>query len=128
MKAAAEMTREDLIAEVEYLRELAYGAPDADTIDRLRRRLSLTPHEARLLLCLQRARPCRPVSKELIGRHLPLTHGHERVEDSGNVAVYVSRLRARFGREIIETQGASHLYRGYRLTDAGRAMVADAIA
>jgi DNA-binding response OmpR family regulator len=128
MKPPAEMTRDDLVDEITYLRELAYGAPDAEAIDKLRLRLRVTPHEARLLLCLQRARPSRPVSKELIGQHMPLAHGHDRAEDANNVSVYVSRLRARFGRQIIETVGASHLFRGYRLTDAGRQVVAEALA
>jgi DNA-binding response OmpR family regulator len=125
MKPPAEMTREELVDEVTYLRELAYGEMRDHDIDTLRRRLRVSPHEARVLLCLYRS--CRAVSKELIDLHLPLTGGHERSTQTNNVPVHVSRLRAKLGRGAIVTSGASHLYLGYRMTDAGRQVVADAL-
>ena len=120
------MTREELVDEVNYLRDLAYGDMSDVEIDQLRTCLGVSPHEARVLLCLYRANG-RRVTKELIDAHLPLCYGHERSTQTNNVPVHVSRLRRRFGRDTILTSGASHLYLGYRLAEAGRLIVHEAL-
>jgi DNA-binding response OmpR family regulator len=122
MRPIREMSRAELAEELTYLRELAYGDQGDVQIQDLRERLKITPHEARLLLMLRSARG-EPVRRWLLEENLPLRKGHERKTATKTVFVYVSRLRARFGRDIIETVGDEAILRGYRLTSAGFALV-----
>jgi DNA-binding response OmpR family regulator len=121
------MSREDLIEEVEALRAVLYGSPVDIEINTLRERLRITPHEARVLLCLNRA-PNRFVPRWVIEEDLPPKWGNrERSTKTNNVDVYLSHLRSRLGRAVIERQGDGWHMCGYRLTEAGRQAVAAAL-
>jgi len=128
MKPPRDLTREELIEEVEALRAVLYGSPVDIEINTLRQRLRITPHEARVLLCLNRA-PTRFVPRWKIEEDLPTKWGgRERSTQTNNVDVYLSHLRARLGHNVIERQGDGWHMCGYRLTEVGRQAVAEALA
>ncbi len=104
----------ELEADNETMRD-ALGWRD-DLVPKIKRALSMTWHEARVLAMLMAGRG-RWVSLEAIDDFLPTM----KADRSPKVAqIHISRIRARIGRSSIESYGGSGLS-AYRLTAASLA-------
>lgn len=128
MKPAAEMTREELIEEVSFLRGVMYGDPSDDDLCKLKVAFRVYPSEARILLLLERAHG-RTVAKWRLEEEVPPVRVESRSTETNSLAVRLSHIRSAIGRASIQTVlGVGCEALGYRLTDAGRQVVAEALA
>lgn len=127
MKPAAEMSRDELLEEVAYLRGVMYGDPRDEDVRKLCDKLTLHPAEGRILSLLDRARG-RTVLKWRLLEEMRPERTAERVCDHNALRVRITHIRARIGRESIGTVlGATAMTVGYRLTESGREVVARAL-
>lgn len=85
------------------------------------RALGVTPHCARILLVLYKAKG--PLYGKDIDQALPEKHGHERIGNKSISEVLISRMRKVIGYDAI----GSKIWSGYWLTERGRLMVQGAL-
>lgn len=113
---------EELEEEIAALKRQIGVAIDASEIDRLRSRFRLSRQQAWLLASLYRAGG-KVLSKDVIINHMPtrLDDGLDRDPSQANTIICI--LRSRTGRDWIENVWGD----GYKLTDIGRAKVAEAL-
>jgi DNA-binding response OmpR family regulator len=110
----------DLKAEIADLRtELGLAVTD-DQITALRKRLGLSPNEAWALFALNQSG--RVMRFEQLLAHMP-ARGDPLDRGLDQVKTVISKVRHRVGPEVIETVWGV----GYRITDAGREKVAEAL-
>lgn len=115
MKRPEEMTRQELEDEVTFLRGEMGMLVEVEDIRAVQDRWGASPHEARTLLALHRAKG-RCVSRDMLSETVPERYG-DRLRFPADI--YVSRLRARMGKGAIETIWG----RGYAITPYGAAQV-----
>jgi DNA-binding response OmpR family regulator len=118
MKRPDQMTRDELEAEVAYLRGEVSGSAESTGRDHLRAALGLTESEAAILDALHKAKGAVVVNWRLAEAAPPGRMTYDR-NDIAAVKVWVSRIRKKLGAETIATVFGS----GYRLSPVGMATV-----
>jgi DNA-binding response OmpR family regulator len=112
----------ELEAEVADLRRELRVEAEQHVIDALRRRYRLQPSRATIVALLYAAAPRAVAGWALLEAIPSRDRAHERSDAA--VKVHVHFIRQALGREAIETAHG----RGYRLSEAGKALVEAAIA
>lgn len=108
--------RDKLVAEIEWLKDRA--APDPEQAEfRALRKARFSPSECCILVALFGSRDA--ISREAIFDLLPGTKGRGSGADLKVIDVFVSKIRAKLGRDTI---GVEHGF-GYVLSDAGRSAI-----